>query len=85
MKKITCIIAALAVSANCQTVRIQGVEITQKQQLWVSAALIAGATLVAMQADSDETAEDPKKCLKFLPVSGLKSPGQPSACLEYAN
>lgn len=58
-------VSILALS-GCQTIRIQGVEITQSEQIgWGLFLAATGAAIYHLAQDDDETTE---KCAQFLSV-----------------
>ncbi len=64
---------------GCQTIKVQGVEITQKQQIFAAAVAVAGAIVIAHLADDDDGA-GPDKCAKFVQVPPGKN--GPNICAE---
>lgn len=78
MKRITIALCALSL-AGCQTVRIQGVEITEETQLVVGAITIAGAIALAQAADRDDGPGKPQ-CKTFISVPVGKDVPDPLPC-----
>jgi hypothetical protein len=67
MKLAFAMCGALLLSA-CQTIKVQGVEIDKEAQLWVTAATIGGAFLIADLASDDDAEKTKCKTLTSAPV-----------------
>ena len=65
MKQILMALCLVALT-GCQTIRIQGVEVTKEQQVWAFAGLVAAGLIIHELADNDEP--EVEKCAIFLPT-----------------
>ena len=71
MRRTLIALSVLALT-GCQTVRIQGVEITKENQRWALVGAIA-ATIVAHQL-KDDNDERREKCARYVSVPVNKGP-----------